>query len=64
LFQEGVAVRRIQRTTIAGVVLLAAIAAVVSFRQMPELCLNSERMNTTPDEPGQSGSGPGAGRAG
>ncbi|MFC0861635.1 DUF2637 domain-containing protein [Sphaerimonospora cavernae] len=33
------AVRRIQRTTIAGVFLLAAIAAVVSFRHMHELCL-------------------------
>ncbi|GGN99265.1 DUF2637 domain-containing protein [Microbispora bryophytorum] len=33
------AVRRIQRTTIAGVVLLALIAAVVSFRHMHELCL-------------------------
>jgi hypothetical protein len=33
------AVRRIQRTTIAGVVLLAVIAAVVSFRHMHELCL-------------------------
>ncbi|GIH73439.1 DUF2637 domain-containing protein [Sphaerimonospora thailandensis] len=30
---------RIQRTTIAGVFLLAAIAAVVSFRHMHELCL-------------------------
>ncbi|KAA9376252.1 DUF2637 domain-containing protein [Microbispora cellulosiformans] len=34
-----VAVRRIQRTTIAGVLLLALIAAVVSFRHMHELCL-------------------------
>ncbi|WP_084965480.1 DUF2637 domain-containing protein [Thermoactinospora rubra] len=33
------AVRRIQRTTIAGVGLLAGIAAVVSFRHMHELCL-------------------------
>lgn len=33
------AVRRIQRTTIAGVSLLALIAAVVSFRHMHELCL-------------------------
>ncbi|RGA04248.1 DUF2637 domain-containing protein [Microbispora triticiradicis] len=33
------AVRRIQRTTIAGVFLLAMIAAVVSFRHMHELCL-------------------------
>ena len=33
------AVRRIQRTTIAGVALLALIAAVVSFRHMHELCL-------------------------
>ncbi|MFD1547986.1 DUF2637 domain-containing protein [Nonomuraea guangzhouensis] len=33
------AVRRIQRTTIGGVVLLAGIAAVVSFRHMHELCL-------------------------
>ncbi|WP_425563933.1 DUF2637 domain-containing protein [Nonomuraea longicatena] len=32
-------VRRIQRTTITGVVLLAGIAAVVSFRHMHELCL-------------------------
>lgn len=32
-------VRRIQRTTIAGVSLLATIAAVVSFRHMHELCL-------------------------
>ncbi|WP_328855381.1 DUF2637 domain-containing protein [Microbispora hainanensis] len=36
---ELVAVRRIQRTTIAGVALLALIAAVVSFRHMHELCL-------------------------
>jgi hypothetical protein len=33
------AVRRIQRTTIAGVVFLALVAAVVSFRHMHELCL-------------------------
>ncbi|MEO3797845.1 DUF2637 domain-containing protein [Nonomuraea sp. B10E15] len=33
------AVRRIQRTTIGGVALLAVIAAVVSFRHMHELCL-------------------------
>ncbi|TMR88266.1 DUF2637 domain-containing protein [Nonomuraea basaltis] len=33
------AVRNIQRTTIAGVTLLAVIAAVVSFRHMHELCL-------------------------
>ncbi|MEU4230546.1 DUF2637 domain-containing protein [Nonomuraea sp. NPDC026600] len=33
------AVRNIQRTTIGGVVLLAGIAAVVSFRHMHELCL-------------------------
>ncbi|GLW25027.1 hypothetical protein Mame01_50690 [Microbispora amethystogenes] len=33
------AVRHIQRTTIAGVALLALIAAVVSFRHMHELCL-------------------------
>ncbi|MFI6325063.1 DUF2637 domain-containing protein [Nonomuraea sp. NPDC050556] len=33
------AVRRIQRTTIVGVGLLAGIAAVVSFRHMHELCL-------------------------
>ncbi|TQS09511.1 DUF2637 domain-containing protein [Microbispora hainanensis] len=33
------AVRRIRRTTIAGVALLALIAAVVSFRHMHELCL-------------------------
>ncbi|MFE3450792.1 DUF2637 domain-containing protein [Nonomuraea sp. NPDC059194] len=33
------AVRRIQLTTIAGVGLLAGIAAVVSFRHMHELCL-------------------------
>ncbi|MFF4989777.1 DUF2637 domain-containing protein [Streptosporangium saharense] len=33
------AVRRIQRTTIACVALLAVIAAVVSFRHMHELCL-------------------------
>ncbi|MGW4797296.1 DUF2637 domain-containing protein [Nonomuraea sp. NPDC004297] len=33
------AVRRIQRTTITGVLLLAGIAAVVSFRHMHELCL-------------------------
>ncbi|MFF3669831.1 DUF2637 domain-containing protein [Microtetraspora malaysiensis] len=32
-------VHRIRRTTIAGVVLLAAVAAVVSFRHMRELCL-------------------------
>ncbi|MFI7702847.1 DUF2637 domain-containing protein [Nonomuraea sp. NPDC049480] len=32
-------VRSIQRTTIAGVTLLAVIAAVVSFRHMHELCL-------------------------
>ncbi|TMR88704.1 DUF2637 domain-containing protein [Nonomuraea basaltis] len=31
--------RRIQRTTIAGVGLLAGIAAAVSFRHMHELCL-------------------------
>ncbi|WP_432927404.1 DUF2637 domain-containing protein [Microbispora sp. CA-135349] len=30
---------RIRRTTIAGVALLALIAAVVSFRHMHELCL-------------------------
>ncbi|MEV6151895.1 DUF2637 domain-containing protein [Nonomuraea sp. NPDC052129] len=33
------AVRNIQRTTIGGVVLLAGIAAIVSFRHMHELCL-------------------------
>ncbi|MFG1971535.1 DUF2637 domain-containing protein [Nonomuraea fuscirosea] len=33
------AVRRIRRTTITGVLLLAGIAAVVSFRHMHELCL-------------------------
>ncbi|WP_219504122.1 DUF2637 domain-containing protein [Nonomuraea ceibae] len=33
------AVRRIQRTTIAGVAFLALVAAVVSFRHMHELCL-------------------------
>ncbi|GHE40363.1 hypothetical protein GCM10017673_48430 [Streptosporangium violaceochromogenes] len=33
------AVRRIQGTTITGVLLLAVIAAVVSFRHMHELCL-------------------------
>ncbi|MFB9627531.1 DUF2637 domain-containing protein [Nonomuraea helvata] len=33
------AVRRIRRTTITGVLLLAGIAAVVSFRHMNELCL-------------------------
>src|SRR5690606_37213500 len=33
------AARRIQRTTITGVLLLAVIAAVVSFRHMHELCL-------------------------
>lgn len=33
------AVRRIQRTTITGVLVLAAIAAVVSFRHMHALCL-------------------------
>lgn len=33
------AVCRIQRTTIAGVVFLALVAAVVSFRHMHELCL-------------------------
>ncbi|GIH98187.1 DUF2637 domain-containing protein [Planobispora takensis] len=33
------AVRRIQRTTVGGVALLAMIAAVVSFRHMHELCL-------------------------
>ncbi|MFC6084048.1 site-specific integrase [Sphaerisporangium aureirubrum] len=33
------AVRRIQRTTIAGVMLLAMIAAVVSYRHMHQLCL-------------------------
>lgn len=33
------AVRRIQRTTTAGVGLLAGIAAVVSFRHTHELCL-------------------------
>ncbi|MBB5775752.1 DUF2637 domain-containing protein [Nonomuraea jabiensis] len=33
------AVRRIHRTTITGVLLLATIAAVVSFRHMHELCL-------------------------
>jgi hypothetical protein len=33
------AVRRIQRTTIAGVVFLALVAAIVSFRHMHELCL-------------------------
>ncbi|MEU7829516.1 DUF2637 domain-containing protein [Nonomuraea sp. NPDC049129] len=33
------AVRNIQRTTIGGVVLLAGIAAVVSFRHMHDLCL-------------------------
>jgi hypothetical protein len=32
-------VRRIQRTTIGSVVILAVIAAVVSFRHMHELCL-------------------------
>ncbi|WP_405087594.1 DUF2637 domain-containing protein [Microbispora sp. NBC_01389] len=35
----SLAVRRIRRTTIAGVALLALIAAVVSFRHMHELCL-------------------------
>ncbi len=33
------AVRRIRRTTITGVLLLAGVAAVVSFRHMHELCL-------------------------
>ncbi|MDH2426447.1 DUF2637 domain-containing protein [Sphaerisporangium sp. TRM90804] len=33
------AVRRIQCTTVTGVLLLAGIAAVVSFRHMHELCL-------------------------
>ncbi|MEU5859798.1 DUF2637 domain-containing protein [Nonomuraea sp. NPDC047529] len=33
------AARGIQRTTITGVLLLAAIAAVVSFRHMHELCI-------------------------
>ncbi|GAA3543252.1 hypothetical protein GCM10022419_024280 [Nonomuraea rosea] len=33
------AVRRIRRTTITGVLVLAGIAAVVSFRHMHELCL-------------------------
>lgn len=33
------AARRIQRTTITGVLLLAGIAAIVSFRHMHELCL-------------------------
>ncbi|MEU7746449.1 DUF2637 domain-containing protein [Nonomuraea sp. NPDC049158] len=33
------AVRHIQRTTIGGVVLLAGIAAIVSFRHMHDLCL-------------------------
>ncbi|GAA3714171.1 hypothetical protein GCM10022224_094730 [Nonomuraea antimicrobica] len=32
-------VRRIQRTTITGVLVLAGIAAVVSFRHMHDLCL-------------------------
>jgi hypothetical protein len=36
---DSLAVRRIRRTTIAGVVLLAVVAAVVSFRHMHELCL-------------------------
>ncbi|XVQ86415.1 DUF2637 domain-containing protein [Microbispora siamensis] len=35
----SLAVCRIRRTTIAGVALLALIAAVVSFRHMHELCL-------------------------
>ncbi|MEV4575092.1 DUF2637 domain-containing protein [Nonomuraea jabiensis] len=36
---NSLAARRIQRTTITGVLLLAGIAAVVSFRHMHELCL-------------------------
>ncbi|GIH73420.1 hypothetical protein Mth01_56730 [Sphaerimonospora thailandensis] len=36
---NSLAVHRIRRTMIAGVFLLAAIAAVVSFRHMHELCL-------------------------
>ncbi|MEU8178067.1 DUF2637 domain-containing protein [Microbispora hainanensis] len=36
---SALAARRIRRTTIAGVVLLAVVAAVVSFRHMHELCL-------------------------
>ncbi|MFF4989762.1 DUF2637 domain-containing protein [Streptosporangium saharense] len=36
---DSLTVRRIQRTTIACVALLAIIAAVVSFRHMHELCL-------------------------
>ncbi|MEU1881441.1 DUF2637 domain-containing protein [Streptosporangium sp. NPDC020072] len=36
---DSLTVRRIQRTTIACVALLAVIAAVVSFRHMHELCL-------------------------
>ncbi|MFF4415730.1 DUF2637 domain-containing protein [Streptosporangium sp. NPDC001559] len=36
---NSLTVRRIQRTTIACVALLAVIAAVVSFRHMHELCL-------------------------
>ncbi|MEU7913933.1 DUF2637 domain-containing protein [Microbispora bryophytorum] len=35
----SLAERRIRRTTIAGVALLALIAAVVSFRHMHALCL-------------------------
>ncbi|WP_433214912.1 DUF2637 domain-containing protein [Microtetraspora malaysiensis] len=35
----SLAMHRIRRTTIAGVVLLAAVADVVSFRHMRELCL-------------------------
>jgi hypothetical protein len=37
--EPSTAARHIQRTTIAGVALLATIAAVVSFRHMRELCL-------------------------
>jgi hypothetical protein len=36
---DSATVRRIQRTTIVSVALLAVIAAVVSFRHMHELCL-------------------------
>ncbi|WP_433514373.1 DUF2637 domain-containing protein [Nonomuraea sp. CA-143628] len=37
--EPGISRRNIQRTTIGGVVLLAGIAAIVSFRHMHELCL-------------------------
>lgn len=36
---DVVAVRRIRRATVAGVICVAVIAAVVSFRHMRELCL-------------------------